>query len=97
MDVAKAPLTLKHTTLALLFVHGPTLCLTTRSSQSAGPPSVIASWTVFNLRRFGVLESKFCFQVNDVSGECCQLLLFITDHISGPGRVVSWKFVCVSR
>jgi len=70
VDIAKAPLTLKQSTLALLFVHGPVLCLTTRSSQSAGPPSILASWTVFDLRRFGVLESKFCFQVNDTDGEC---------------------------
>jgi len=74
VDIAKAPLTLKHSTLALLFVHGPMLCLTTRSSQSAGPPSILASWTVFDLRRFGVLESKFCFQVNNADGKC-QLLL----------------------
>jgi len=70
VDIVKAPLTLKHSTLALLFVHGPTLCLTTRTSQSTGPPIILASWTVFSLRRFGVLESKFCFQVNDADGEC---------------------------
>jgi len=70
VDIAKAPVALKQTTRALLFVHGPLLCLTTRSSQSTGPPSILASWTVFDLRRFGVLESKFCFQVNDVGSEC---------------------------
>jgi len=69
VDIAKAPLALKHGTMASLFVHGATLCLTTRSSRAAGPPSVLASWTVFELRRFGVLESKFCFQVNDANGE----------------------------
>jgi len=69
VDIAKAPLALKHSTLGLLFIHGPTLCLTTRSSQSSGPPSVLASWTVFDLRRFGVLESKFCFQVDSNDGE----------------------------
>ena len=102
MDIAKAPLTLKHNALALLFVHGPTLCLTTRSSQSTGPPSVLASWTVFNLRRFGVLESKFCFQVNDVDGGCCdaKLLPFIMVYLPITLVVQIEKFVhsvvCVS-
>ncbi|ELU05544.1 hypothetical protein CAPTEDRAFT_66459, partial [Capitella teleta] len=43
-----------------LYVHGQSLCIT---SDSSLPPRILASWDVQDLRRFGLIEGNFCFEV----------------------------------
>lgn len=40
-----------------LLIHGVQFCLTAQV-----PPRILHSWNVSDLRRFGAVEGKFCFE-----------------------------------
>ena len=63
-----------------LFVRGRMLCLATRASVSS-PPSYLASWSVSGLRRFGVIDDRFCFDAGESNG----LYLVSSTRVQGCG------------
>ena len=50
-----------------LYIRGRSLCLATCGSSSS-PPTYLASWNISGLRRFGVLDDRFCFDAGECNG-----------------------------
>jgi len=70
VDIVKAPPCLPRSSSPVqLFVRGSTLCLASRDGNGSGIPRYIASWTVRDFRRFGILDGKFCFEVTSDDGK----------------------------
>lgn len=69
VDLIKPPSSvLRLDTPVQLFVRGSTLCLASCTGNGSGPPRHLASWMVRDLRRYGILEGKFCFEVASDEG-----------------------------
>ena len=69
VDLVKAPPCVPRSSAPVqLFVRGSTLCLASRDSNGSGVPRYLASWTVRDFRRFGILDGKFCFEVANGDG-----------------------------
>ena len=49
-----------------LCIQGQNLCIVT---LGLSPPEVLSSWHVTDLRRFGVIDNKFCFEGGSQCGQ----------------------------
>jgi len=50
-----------------LFIRSRSLCLAT-CGNSSSPPIYLASWNISGLRRFGVIDDRFCFDAGESNG-----------------------------
>lgn len=57
--------------LLRMHIHGQRFCLTGHI-----PPKILGSWQVSELRRFGAIDGKFCFEGGSRCGKGSQRRLF---------------------
>ncbi|KAL3877749.1 hypothetical protein ACJMK2_035411 [Sinanodonta woodiana] len=69
--------------LVRMHIHGQKFCLT-----NGIPPKVLVSWNITELRRFGMVDGKFCFEGGSRCGKGAGVHVFMTDQAEDVADIV---------
>ncbi|KAK3607439.1 hypothetical protein CHS0354_035138 [Potamilus streckersoni] len=69
--------------LVRMHIHGQKFCLT-----NGIPPKVLVSWNITELRRFGTVDGKFCFEGGSRCGKGAGVHVFMTDQAEDVADIV---------
>ncbi|XP_052781078.1 uncharacterized protein LOC128217750 isoform X1 [Mya arenaria] len=70
--------------LLRMHIHGSKFCLTGHI-----PPKILGSWQVSELRRFGAIDGKFCFEGGSRCGKGAGFHVLQTDQVEEISEIIS--------
>ncbi|XP_041364273.1 LOW QUALITY PROTEIN: uncharacterized protein LOC121379688 [Gigantopelta aegis] len=69
-----------------LLIHGQRFCFTVHTCHT--PPRILQTWQISDLRRFGSVDGKFCFEGGSKCGKGVGFHVLLSDHADDIAKIV---------